>query len=290
MAKSNPKKSKERKPLSIVLIGAHPDDAEIKAGGTMARWAKAGFRLHVVTMTNGDAGHQTLGHEALAARRKREAAAAAALIGAKSTVLDNHDGELQPTLEVRRQVIQIIRESEADVVITHRPNDYHPDHRYTAQAVQDAAYMVTVPHVVEDAPVLRKNPVFLYFSDHFERPAPFRADVAVDVDAVMDTKWAMLDKMECQFYEWMPWHAGTLESVPAGAKDRLKWLRKTWGPVFEGYTRRIEKGLKHTYGKRAAEKIRFAEAFEISEYGRQPDAGELTAIFPFVQPKKRKRD
>ncbi len=291
MAKSKKKKIKEKKKaLSIVLIGAHPDDAEIKAGGTMALWAKEGYRLHIVCMTNGDAGHQTLGREALAARRKGEAAAAAAVTGAKSTVLDNHDGELQPTLEVRRQVIRIIRESEADVVITHRPNDYHPDHRYTAQAVQDAAYMVTVPHVVEDAPVLRKNPVFLYFSDHFERPAPFRPDVAVNVDDVMDTKWSMLDKMECQFYEWMPWHDGILESVPASAKDRLKWLRKTWGPVFERYTRRVEKGLKRTYGKRAAGKVRFAEAFEVSEYGRQPNEEELAALFPFALAPKRKRN
>jgi len=287
--KSKSKTREKKKPISIVLIGAHPDDAEIKAGGTMALWAKEGFRLHIVTMTNGDAGHQTLGREALAARRKGEAAAAAALVGAKSTVLDNHDGELQPTLEVRRQVIRIIRESEADVVITHRPNDYHPDHRYTAQAVQDAAYMVTVPHVVEDAPVLRKNPLFLYFADHFERPAPFRPDVAVDVDSVMATKWAMLDKMECQFYEWMPWHDGNLDSVPAGAKDRLKWLRKTWGPVFERYTGRIAKGLKQAYGKRSADKIRFGEAFEISEYGRQPDVKGLAEIFPFVFGKKRKR-
>jgi LmbE family N-acetylglucosaminyl deacetylase len=283
-----PKSKTKKTPLSIVLIGAHPDDAEIKAGGTLALWAKEGFSLHVVCMTNGDAGHQTMGREALAARRKAEAAAAAGVIGARSTVLDNHDGELLPTLAVRREVISIIREAKADVVVTHRPNDYHPDHRYTAQVVQDAAYMVTVPHVVEEAPVLRKNPVFLYFTDHFERPAPFRVDMAVAVDEVMDTKWAMLDKMESQFYEWMPWHDGVLESVPADAKDRRKWLRKTWGPVFERYTRRAEKGLKQAYGKRRAAKERFAEAFEISEYGRQPSPEELRAIFPFAGAKNRK--
>lgn len=278
-----------KKPLSIVLIGAHPDDAEIKAGGTLALWAKEGFSIHVVCMTNGDAGHQTLGREALAARRKREAAAAAGVIGARSTVLDNHDGELLPTLAVRRQVISIIREAKADVVVTHRPNDYHPDHRYTAQSVQDAAYMVTVPHVVEEVPALRANPVFLYFNDHFERPAPSRLDVAVAVDKVMDTKWEMLDKMESQFYEWMPWHDGGLETVPADAKARLKWLRKAWAPRFEQLTRRAEKGLKRAYGKRAASKVRFAEAFEVSEYGRQPSPEELAAIFPFACAKHRTR-
>lgn len=275
-------------PLSIVSIGAHPDDGEIKAGGTLALWAKAGHRITLVCMTNGDAGHQTLGREELAAKRRQEAADSAAVIGATSIVLDNHDGELQPALEVRRKVISIIREAKADVVITHRPNDYHPDHRYTSQVVQDAAYMVMVPHVVSDVPALRYNPVFLYFTDHFQRPAPSRVDVAVAVDDVMDTKWAMLDKMACQFYEWMPWLAGTLETVPQDEKSRKKWLRKTWSPVFEQYTKRAGKMLKQTYGRRAAEKIRFAESFEISEYGRQPTADELKAIFPFTRAKKRK--
>ncbi len=270
-----------------MLIGAHPDDAEIKAGGTMAKWRKWGFNVHIVCMTNGDAGHQTLGRPELAARRKAEAAAAAAVIGAESIVLGNHDGELLPTLDVRREVISLIRQFEADVVVTHRPNDYHPDHRYTAQAVQDAAYMVTVPHVVEQMPALRHNPVFLYFNDHFERPVPSRADVAVAVDDVMEMKWAMLDRMESQFYEWMPWHDGYLETVPKGAAERLKWIEKTWGPRFRAHTDRAAKGLKKWYGKKAASKIRYAEAFEISEYGRQPNRDELDAIFPFIRGKKR---
>ena len=272
-----------------MLIGAHPDDAEIKAGGTMVKWAKWGYRVHIVCMTNGDAGHQTLGRRELAARRKDEAAASAAVIGAESVVFENHDGELQPTLEVRRQVVAIIRRCEADVVITHRPNDYHPDHRYTAQAVQDAAYMVTVPHVVEDVPALRANPVFLYFIDHFERPAPFRPDIAVAIDDVMDRKWAMLDCMQSQFYEWMPWHDGYLESVPSGETERLDWLQRTWGPRFRSYAGQAEKCLKRWYGKEMAARVKYCEAFEVSEYGRQPDAEELKSIFPFIKTKKKNK-
>jgi LmbE family N-acetylglucosaminyl deacetylase len=237
-------------------------------------------------MTNGDAGHQSLGRTELAARRKREAAAAAAIIGAESIVLDNHDGELLPTLDVRKQVISLIRRFQADVVVTHRPNDYHPDHRYTAQLVQDAAYMVTVPHVVQEQPSLKQNPVFLYFNDHFERPVSSRADVAVAVDDVMDTKWAMLHEMQSQFYEWMPWHDGGLESVPADDAARIKWLKEAWGPRFRAHTRRAEKGLKRWYGKSVASKVRYAEAFEVSEYGRQPSQDDLDAIFPFIHGKK----
>jgi LmbE family N-acetylglucosaminyl deacetylase len=253
----------------------------------MAKWRKWGFNVHIVCMTNGDAGHQTMGREELAARRRGEAAASAAVIGAESVVLDNHDGELLPTLDARRQVISLIRRFQADVVVTHRPNDYHPDHRYTAQLVQDAAYMVTVPHVVEEAPLLRQNPVFLYFNDHFERPVPSRADVAVAVDDVMDTKWAMLHRMESQFYEWMPWHDGYLDGVPAGEDDRIEWLAKTWGPRFREHTKRATKGLRRWYGKSAASKFRYAEAFEVSEYGKQPDKAGLEAIFPFIRGKKR---
>jgi hypothetical protein len=155
--------------------------------------------------------------------------------------------------------------------------------------VQDAAYMVTVPHVVEESPALRQNPVFLYFNDHFERPAPSRVDVAVAVDDVMPQKWAMLHCMESQFYEWMPWHDGGLESVPAGESARMKWIEQTWGPRFRAYTKRAEKGLKRWYGKSAASKVRYAEAFEVSEYGRQPNHDELAKIFPFAGGKKVKK-
>jgi len=255
----------------------------------MTQWCKSGFNVTIVCMTNGDAGHQTMGRDELAARRKQEAANAAAVIGARSIVLDNHDGELLPTLEVRHKVISLIRRFDADVVITHRPNDYHPDHRYTAQLVQDAAYMVTVPHVVDDVPSLRKNPVFMYFLDQFERPVPSRADVGINVDDVMDTKWEMLDCMESQFYEWMAWHDGILDTVPPDDKGRMKWLKKTWGPRFRLHTRRAEHGLRRWYGKNAAAKVKYAEGFEVSEYGRQPDEDGLLEIFPFLRRSKRRK-
>ena len=232
-------------------------------------------------MTNGDAGHYEMGLAELAVRRKAEAAAAAAVIGADSIVLDNHDGELQPTLMVRQEVVRIIREFESDVVITHRPNDYHPDHRYTAQAVQDAAYMVTVPHVEPGVPSLRKNPVFLYFMDRFDKPAPFEADVAVAVDDTMATKWKMLDKMESQFYEWLAWHDGLLEKVPADPEARLTWLEETWGPRFRPAARMGREALEKWYGKDRATGVEYVELFEVSEYGHQPTDDELAAIFPF---------
>src|SRR5262245_33752271 len=191
-------------PLRLLIIGAHPDDADYHAGGTAALYRAAGHVVKMVSLTNGDAGHQTLRGADLARRRREEARAAGAVIGAEYEVLDNHDGELLPTLENRRQVIRLIRGFRPDLVLTHRPN--HPDHRYTSQLVQDAAYMVTVPAVVPEAPHLPRDPVIAYLPDHFQKPYPFQPAVAVDVGGVLDQAVAMLDCHRSQFYEWLPYN------------------------------------------------------------------------------------
>src|ERR1700683_5406673 len=151
-------------PLRILVLGAHPDDADIKTGGTSTKWRRLGHEVKLVSVTDGGAGHQTLRRPALAERRRAEARAAGAVIGATYDILDQRDGELMPTLEARYQLIRLIRTFKPDLILTHRPNDYHPDHRYTSQLVQDAAYMVTVPAVVSDVPHLSDDPVILYFS------------------------------------------------------------------------------------------------------------------------------
>ncbi len=254
----------------------------------MSLWCDAGFTVHIVSMTNGDAGHQTMKGKPLAARRKRESKRSAAVIGARSVVFDNHDGELQPTLAVRKKVVSLIRRTKADLVLTHRPNDYHPDHRYTSQVVQDAAYMVTVPNFAPGVPALRKNPVFMYMMDRFQKPYPFMPNVAVDVSRVMAKKWAMLHEMDSQVYEWLAWHAGLLERVPQDTDQRLAWLKKTWSPHFKAYTADARKGLVSWYGKDRTARTRYAEMFEVSEYGHQPSRQDLQALFPFL-PKRRGR-
>ena len=209
--------------LNIIAFGAHPDDCDQRAGGTAAKFAALGHRVRFVSVTNGDAGHQTEGGGALAARRRAEAQEAGRRIGVEYVVLDNHDGELLPTLEVREQIIRQIRLWKADLVLAPRPNDYHPDHRYTGILVQDAAYMVVVPNIAPDTPALRKNPVFLYFEDGFQKPQPFRPDIAVSIDDVIDKKVDMMDAHVSQFYEWLPWVGGTLEKVP-GRRGRTQAL------------------------------------------------------------------
>src|SRR5246127_4052072 len=190
-----------QEPLRIIVFGAHPDDCELKAGGTAARWAKLGHKVKFVSVTNGDIGHHEMAGAILARRRKAEVERCAEILGISTEVLDIHDGELLPTLENRRTITRKIRDSQADIVIAHRPNDYHPDHRYTGILVQDAAFMVIVPHLVPEVPALRKNPVFLYYEDNFQRPNPFRADVAVAIDDVIEPTLDALLVMESQIQE-----------------------------------------------------------------------------------------
>jgi len=263
--------------LRIIAFGAHPDDCDSKAGGLAAKYAAAGHLVKFVSVTNGDAGHYEQGGGVLAKHRRAEAQEAGRRIGIEYEVLDNHDGELLPTLEVRRQIIREIRQWRADVVLAPRPNDYHPDHRYTGVLVQDASFMVTVPNVVTDAPALRKNPVFLYFSDRFTRPQPFRPDIVVAIDDVFEKKVAMLDAHVSQMYEWLPWLDGTLDQVPKEPAARKKWLAE------QRSSRALpewKQALEKWYGAQAAS-VQHAEAFEITEYGRQPDEAEIRKLVPF---------
>ncbi len=265
-------------PLNIIAFGAHPDDCDIRAGGTAARWAAAGHHVRFVSVTNGDAGHQSQGGGALAARRRAEAKEAGRRIGVDYTTLDNHDGELMPDLKVREQIIRLIREWKADLVLGPRSNDYHPDHRYTGILLQDAAFMVTVPNIASDTPALRRNPVFMFFEDGFQKPAPFAPDVAVSIDDTIAKKLDMIDAHVSQVYEWLPWLAGRLDAVPKEAAARRQWLAKERAFRISPATRAA---LEKYYGAEAAAKVRYAEAFEISEYGRRVDAAEIKRLFPF---------
>lgn len=266
----------------ILCIGAHPDDAESGAAGTAALWIAKGYHVKFVSVTNGDIGHWKESGPELARRRKAEVEHGAKLVGYDFEILGNHDGELQPTLENRKVITRLIREWKADVVITHRPNDYHPDHRYTSVLVQDSAYMVTVPKFCPEVPALKTNPVFLYFSDRFRKPYPFQPDIAVAIDSVMEKKLGVLLGMVSQFYEGGV--SGSPETVPSdseGQKARWQAVRERFVKRQADVTALCRKSLEEWYGRERASAVRYAEAFEIGEYGRQPDKDEIRKLFPF---------
>jgi LmbE family N-acetylglucosaminyl deacetylase len=268
--------------LRIICFGAHPDDCELQIGGTAALWAAQGHHVKFVSVTNGDIGHWRDAGGPLARRRTDEVQRCARLLGITTEVLDNHDGELLPTLENRRTLTRLIREWKANIVMSHRPNDYHPDHRYTGILVQDSAYMVTVPFFCPDTPILRDNPVYFFYPDRFQKPNPFQPDVVVDIDATIDKKLEAVDTLVSQFYEGgANGSPELLPSDPAKQQERRRQVREAHAARNRNLAQRYRGKLADWYGKEKADKVQHAEAFEICEYGRRPDKEELARLFPF---------
>ncbi len=270
-------------PLRIIAFGAHPDDCELDAAGVGAKWAARGHKFKCVALTNGDIGHWGTAGGPLALRRAGESQKAARILGIETEVLDNHDGELMVTLENRRQIARLIRTWKADVVISHRPNDYHPDHRYAGVLVSDAGYMVTVPFFTPDTPPLARNPVFLYSEDGFQRPNPFTGDIVVAIDDVIEKKLAVVEAMESQFYEGgcCDKPAGGLPADEPGREARRREVRERFSQRFAATADRFRDRLAELYGPERARQVKYAEAFEVCEYGRRPDKDEIRRLFPF---------
>lgn len=271
------------KPLNIIAIGAHPDDCDFKFGGTAALFAAMGHKVKFLALTNGDAGHQNMGGGILGKRRRNESKNAAEILGIEYEVLDNHDAELMPTLAVRHQVIRKIREWDADIVLGLRTNDYHPDHRNAGIIVQDAAYLVIVPNVTPDTPPLKKNPIFLYMKDNFNKPYPFSNDIAIVIDEVFNLKMEAIAAHESQVFEWEPWLNGTESKVPNGKKDRLAWLKL--GREKDKFDESELEALQKWYPNIDSSNIDHAEFFEVCEYGKQPTDQEISELFPMLRNK-----
>lgn len=272
--------------LHIVVFGAHPDDPQFKAGGVAIKWAKLGHHVKLVAVTNGDIGHWQSAGGPLAQRRKAEVEATGRVWGVETEVFDIHDGELLPTLENRKLITKVIREFNADVVIAHRPWDYHPDHRYVGVLVQDAAFMVAVPFICPDVPPLKTNPVFLYSSDGFKKPYPFTPDIAVAVDDSFDQKLDGIHELASQHYEGgANGSEAYVATVPPASNEagRRAWLKRRWALRQGGEADRYRDLLVKYYGPEKGKAVKFAETFEICEYGRRPSEGEIKKLFPFYE-------
>ena len=270
--------------VSLLIIGAHPDDCEFSAGGFSALTSARGGRVLHVSVTNGDKGHQTMGGATLARIRRDEARAAAAALGAEALVLDNHDGELMPTLENRYEIIRIIRDFKPDLLLCPRPYDYHPDHRYTAQLVQDALYMVRVQNVCAHHDRLDADPVVMYVHDTFQKPYPVQPDVVIDIDSVYGKKIEALGQHACQMYEWMPFVAWGIDvsDVPTDPSGRLAFLREQLGAYrFDAIADQFRSHLVAKYGAERGSQIAHAEVFEVCELGAPLTVEARDRFFPF---------
>lgn len=270
--------------LRIIAFGAHPDDCELQVGGVGALWAQQGHHVLLVSVTNGDIGHWREAGGPLAVRRKIEVDEAHRILGVQGVVLDNHDGELEPTLENRRKLTRLIRQWNADVVLGPRTNDYHPDHRYTGVLVQDAAFMVTVPFFCPDVPAMKKNPVFMYYTDRFQKPAPSKPDIVINIDPVIEKKLDALGVMISQFAEGgANGDASLYPADAAGQERRKREVRQNFSRRYQSIAARFNKELAAWYPGDAAGQVKHAEAFEVCEYGSQPNKDELRRLFPFFK-------
>jgi LmbE family N-acetylglucosaminyl deacetylase len=273
----------QARPLRIIAFGAHPDDAELKASGVAALWAAQGHKVKLVAMTNGDVGHFAMAGGPLAKRRKAEVAECARILGIENQVLDIHDGELTPSLENRKTVARLIREWQADIVMGHRPYDYHPDHRYTGVLMDDAAVIVAAPFFTPDTPPTPRNPVFLYYSDAFQDPKPFNPTIVVGIDEVADKKWRCISAMPSQFGDKDSWQGRTLPNVPEGDREREAYLLDIVKKRNEDVANQYRDRLIALYGQAAGQKVKYAEAFQLTQYGRQASVDELKRLFPIAK-------
>ena len=269
-------------PLRLLILGAHPDDAEYHSAGLATIYRQLGHAVKMVSVTDGSAGHHEKSAPELAAIRRQEAAASGAVIGAEYDVWEFTDGELVPSLDVRRKIIREIRTFAPDLVLTHRANDYHPDHRAVGQAVQDASFMVTVPRVVPDVPTLTKDPVVAYMPDLFTKPCPLAADVVIDVTDQLDTIVSMLACHRSQVFEWLPYLQGTTAEIPLDEDERFRWLRAWYAQAARPRADRFRKELISAYGEGRGSQIEFAEIYEVSEYAAQLDDSTRQRLFPFA--------
>jgi len=269
--------------LRLLILGAHPDDAEFHAGGLATIYREHDHVVKMVSVTDGRAGHHRYSPNELVTVRRKEAAAAAAVIGAEYESWDYPDGRLEVTLEAREKVIRETRTFAPDLLLTHRPHDYHPDHRAVGQLVQDASYMVTVPGVCLDVPILTRDPVVAYLPDLFTRPYPLVGDVVFDISQQLDTIVEMLSLHVSQVFEFLPFNMGMADQVPDSGPERIAWLREWYADMIRPRADRFRAELFAQYGPQRGDQIQYVEAFEISEYASPLTRDARDRLFWFLR-------
>ena len=275
----------QNKQLRILVFGAHPDDCDVRFGGMALKYRALGHQVKFVSMTNGDTGHYSMGGGPLARRRYEEAQAAAAIADIEYEIYDIHNGELQADMPARNMVICSIRNYRPDLVVCHRANDYHPDHRAVGQLVQDAIHAIRVPNVAPLTEPLTYSPVMAYLQDRFTEPAPYRVDIAVDIDDVVER---LIDVLAChvsQWFEWLPYDRGGLDEVakvPEGEAQRREWLAGRMRTRFAGVADQGREKLIETYGEEHGKAVKCAEVLMVSEYGGKLEPEQTPVLFPFL--------
>lgn len=250
-----------------MMIGAHPDDCDISTYAVTSLLTAKGCSVRYVSVTTGNAGHQTLRGTELTKIRAAEAQASAALLGITYEILPFDDGRLTPCLEARDAVMRSIRRFQPDVIFTNRPCDYHPDHRATAQLVQDCSYLLGVPAICEDTPPLRTVPTILYWHDSFTEGMPFRPNYAISADFARETLFRIQCCHASQFLDWLPWIDDKVDLAGKSYEERLAFVRRQFESQTGNVDDAVRRCLAAQYGAEKAASIHFAESWQVSEYG-----------------------
>ena len=221
-------------PARVMSIHAHPDDQEFSVGGTLAKWARTGSQIVTVCVTRGQAGTNSRvappkSREALAAVREEEQRNACRVLGVQEVVfLDYMDGELQPSIALRRDLTRLIRKHRPDAVVCGDPtvrffgDNYinHPDHRAAADVALDATFpsagtLFIFPELLEEG--LQPHEVKTVYIFGSEKP-----NVFVDISSVMEVKLAALKEHRSQLGGWDPGEMLTQWAEEQGKARGLK--------------------------------------------------------------------
>ncbi len=273
--------------LRVMIIGAHPDDPDITAGGLAYKFAQCGARVRLVAICNGSKGHMQMKSKEIAIRRYGEAQQAKEILGVEEyRIFPHEDCEIEVTLAQRMEMTRLIREFAPHLVFTHRICDYHVDHRTVGTLVMDTSYLLGVPLWCPDVPIPSVMPAIYFLSDAFRTPSELRPDILFSIDDVKDT---ILNAMNChqsQFFEWLAFDKKIEHEIPSATDlpARKAFMEKYWLVPKKGFdAMRFRSRLEALYGKDEAAKIQYVEAFELSEYGYQPTPEELPNLFPFLK-------
>ena len=267
-------------PPRVMMIFAHPDDADIRCGCLTVSLIQRGFKVKFVSIGDGRLGHHRLSPEETASVRRTETLEVARRFGLDGYDIYGHF-DIQPTYELRCKVARAIREYEPDYVITHRTCDYHSDHRGTGVIVMDVGYWLGIPHWLPDTKPLRRRPIVLFMSDEFNVPLTLKPDVMIDAEPFLDRWCDALDAQVSQFYQWLPWDKGIEGEVKAlgdrsDIKARNAYLCKYWAKRKKDDAARFAGAWTAQYPGRKVPA--YMEVYEVSEYGRAPTDEDLRLL------------
>ncbi len=262
--------------LKVLIVGAHPDDCELCFGGFAALYAEAGHDVLMISMTDGWTGHFSMKPARLAPRRRREARNAAAVLGVRSKVLPFHSTELCPDIPTRKRFLAEVRRFAPDLLLIHKLEDYHPDHRASVQLAYDISYLVGVPWASETKP-MKQPPVIMHSARECTTTGAPERIIGLPIDRVWDKKLRAMHEHTSQFYEWLAWERGDIENVPKTRSGRLKYLEAWRGPHYEAVARWCRSKVK----SRKYKPFRYAEAAYAAKAGLPLTPERIERLFPF---------